>query len=268
MLWKQNVGLENCFDLFNELWKRIIGINWITWIEQCRFIKTILIIDEAQLIYGKEKNVDKNNKESAVQFWMTVKGALQEMANIKIIMFAAYGYKSSYYTGLTTPVVLPDSNCKSIADIVFSHTELKNYVEKFSCSYFKKLDPPSVSKLYKYIQAVTEGHAGLVNHILKSVKKAMIKRIDTNCLTWEEMFKYLNSKEFDASIYANVRAVPRLKILNGEKILNDEQISLCERIYLKGKVFYPGSDGNVVFLVRSDHMYLTFAAPLFKRSFF
>jgi hypothetical protein len=240
MLWKQIVGVDNCFDSFNEFWKLIIGIDWITWIGQCRHIKTVLIIDETQLIYGKEKKVDEHNKKSADQFWMTVKNALQEMPHIKIIIFAAYGYNSSFYTGLTTPVGLPESNCKSLVDIIFSSAELKNYVEKFSYSYFKKLGPQGISKLYKYIQAVTEGHAGLVSHILKSVKNAMIKRNDTNCLTWKEMFKYFNSKEFDVSMYSgSVRAVPKLKGLNGEKILNDEQIKLCERIFLNGKIYCP-----------------------------
>ncbi|CAG8784759.1 3957_t:CDS:1, partial [Acaulospora morrowiae] len=151
MMWGQDVGVNTYFDSFNMLWNRIMGINWIDWIGQCRFIKTILIIDEAQLIYRREKNVDQNNKESADQFWLTVKGALQEMANIKIIMFAAYGYRSSNYTGLTTPVALPESNCKSLIDINFKRDELKKYIEKFCGNYFKNLDPPSVSKLYKYI---------------------------------------------------------------------------------------------------------------------
>ena len=51
-----------------------------------QFNSIILIVDEAQLIYGEKKKVDINNKASADAFWMTVKGALQELANIYIIM--------------------------------------------------------------------------------------------------------------------------------------------------------------------------------------
>ncbi|CAB4492042.1 unnamed protein product [Rhizophagus irregularis] len=228
-------------------------------------------VDEAQLIYRKEKKVDGNNKESADQFWMIVKGLLQEVTRINIIMFAAYGYRSSNHTGLTTPVTLLELNCKSLTDINFTPSELKKYVEKFSSKYFKNLSQRSISKLYKYILVVTEGHAGLVRHILTSIENGMKKRIDTNCLTWEEIFKYLNSESFDSSIYSNCRTLPKVSALS------NEQIKLCEDIYLKGKIRYVDSNEDSVYLVKSgisiikndiDGTYLTFVAPLLKRSFF
>ncbi|CAB4446927.1 unnamed protein product [Rhizophagus irregularis] len=267
LLWK--IGIN--WDTFGEKWKRIVGVSWEEWTNQCDLIPTILIVDEAQLIYGKEKKVDGNNKESADQFWMIVKGLLQEVTRINIIMFAAYGYRSSNHTGLTTPVTLPELNCKSLIDINFTPSELKKYVEKFSSKYFKNLSQRSVSKLYKYILVVTEGHAGLVRHILTSIENGMKKRIDTNCLTWEEIFKYLNSESFDSSIYNNCRAVPNVFALS------NEQIKLCEDIYLKGKIRYVDSNEDSVYLVKSgisiikndiDGTYLTFVAPLLKRSFF
>ena len=197
LLWKTGIN----WDTFGKKWKRIVGVSWEEWTDQCDLIPTILIVDEAQLIYGKEKKVDPNNKESADQFWMVVKGLLQEVTRINIIMFAAYGYRSSNHTGLTTPVTLPELNCKSLIDINFTPSELKKYVEKFSSNYFKNLDRRSVSKLYKYILVVTEGHAGLVRHILTSTENGIKKRIDTNCLTWEEIFKYLNS---ESSIHLSI----------------------------------------------------------------
>ncbi|CAG8645387.1 8356_t:CDS:2, partial [Acaulospora morrowiae] len=264
LLWR----LHTSWNTFGERWKSIVGVSWKDWIEQCDLISTILILDEAQLIYAKEKKVDQNNMESANQFWMIVKSALQEMANIKIIMFAAYGYRSSNRIGFTTPVALPESNCKSLIDINFKRDELKRYIEKFCGNYFKNLDLPSVSKLYKYIWVVTKGHAGLIRHVLMSTENAMKKRIDTNHLYWDEIFKYLNSKDFDSSIYNNCRAVPKVSALS------NEQISLCEDVYLNEKFFYPDSDENAMYLVRSgiliieDCIYLSFAAPLLKRSFF
>ncbi|RGB35065.1 hypothetical protein C1646_742447 [Rhizophagus diaphanus] len=155
MIWGQAVGVENCFDSFRELWNRIIGIDWFDWLGQCRFIETILIIDEAQLIYGREKKVEQNRK-SADQFWMIVKGLLQEVTRLNIIMFAAYGFRSS---GLTTLVALPESNCKSLIDINFTCDELEKYIGKFCGKYFRNLDSSGISKLYKYIHRVTEGHA-------------------------------------------------------------------------------------------------------------
>jgi hypothetical protein len=152
LLWELNVN----WDTFGEKWKNIVGISWEEWISQCRKVKTILIVDEAQLIYGKGKKVDDDNKESADQFWVVVKRLLQEVANINIIMFAAYGYRSTNNTGLTTPVTLPESHCKSLIDINFIPNELKTYVTRLSNRYFNNLDQQSVSNLYKYIQVITD----------------------------------------------------------------------------------------------------------------
>ncbi len=63
MIWAVAVGVENCFESFRELWKQIMGLDWF---------------DEAQLIYEKEKKV---NKESADQFWVILKGILQEITH-------------------------------------------------------------------------------------------------------------------------------------------------------------------------------------------
>jgi hypothetical protein len=114
---------------------------------------------------------------------------------------------------------------------------------------------------------ISGGHAGLVRHILVTTENAMRNQIDTSRLTWKEMFKYLNSKNFDLSIYNNVRAVPIVDLLS------DEKISFCEQI-LNGKILYPNFNKHAVDLVKSgiliiiDSIYLTFAAPLLKRSFF
>src|ERR1051325_9998286 len=51
MIWGSAVGVKNCFESFGKLWKEIIGIDWMEWIGQCRYIKTVLILDETQLIY-------------------------------------------------------------------------------------------------------------------------------------------------------------------------------------------------------------------------
>jgi hypothetical protein len=268
LLWEINFN----WDTFGDKWKSIVGISWEEWITQCRLIPSILIVDEAQLIYRKDKKVNDNNKESADQFWMVVKGLLQELTHINIIMFAAYGYRSSNHTGITTPVTLPESNCKSLIDINFTSSELNKYVVKFSSNHFKNLDEQSVLKLYECIQALTEGHAGFVRHILMSIENAMKKRIDTNSLTLGEILKYLNSESFDSSIYNNCRAVPKVSELS------NEQINLCKEIYLRGKIRYIDSDEDSAYLVKSgiiviknddiDGTYLTFVAPLLERSFF
>src|SRR5581483_3607114 len=100
--------------------------------------------------------------------------------------------------------------------------------------------------------------------------EAMKKRIDNPNYrqTWKDIFRYLNSKKFDQSIYANCRAVPDVDSLN------KEQIKLCEEAYLKGIISYSDKDENAVSLIKSgvlmvvNDLYLTFAAPILKRSFF
>ncbi|CAB4419606.1 unnamed protein product [Rhizophagus irregularis] len=96
-----------------QIWRKPC---WEEWTDQCRLIPSILIVDEAHLIYGKDKEVSNKesaDKESADQFWATVKSLLQEVSDLNIIMFAAYGYRSSNYAGLATPVKLPETNCKT-----------------------------------------------------------------------------------------------------------------------------------------------------------
>ncbi|CAB4419623.1 unnamed protein product [Rhizophagus irregularis] len=239
MIWGMSAGIENCYESFGELWKEMFGIGWSEWIAQCRRVKTILIIDEAQLIYKEDRKINEKDKKTAGQFWTIVKGCLQELANIYIIMFAAYGYKSSNYIGLTTPVTLPDSHCKSLIDIKFTPNELRNYVMRFCNSYFN-LDQQSILNFYAYIQEITDGHAGLVRHILVTTEDAMNKRIVTNRLTFEDIFKYLNSKSFNSSIYANCRAVPKVSSLS------DPQRGICENIYLNEEVEYKDSNDDMV----------------------
>ncbi|CAB4435487.1 unnamed protein product [Rhizophagus irregularis] len=254
---------------FGELWTEIVGVTWKQWIRQCKKIPSILIVDEAHLIYGDKGINGDDDEKTASQFWMTVKGLLQNLSNTCIIMFAAYGYRSSN-CGLSTPVKIQDENCKSLIDINFSPDALKMYVEQFCSTNFRRLDQQSVLNLYQYTQMATGGHAGLVRHILNSTKKAMKKRIDNNNygLTWENIFKYLNSKDFDKSIYSDCRAVPDIDSLN------KKQKELCQVTWEKGKIPYSDNNKDAVDLIKSgvlmvvDNYYLTFAAPLLKRSFF
>ncbi|GBB86517.1 hypothetical protein RclHR1_12940004 [Rhizophagus clarus] len=240
LIWGGGINWDN----FGEMWAEIVGVTWKEWIRHCNKIPSILIVDEAQLIYS-DKEIAGNNGKTADQFWMVIKSLLQEVTGINIIMFAAYGYRSSNHSGLSTPVKLPRKHCKN---------------------------QQSILELYKYIQTVTEGHAGLVRHILVSIEDAMKKRINTNCLTWEAIFKYLNSKDFDTSIYINCRAVPNVSLLKENK----KRLELCEDTYLNGKVSFSidNPDPDALYLIKTgtlmvvDDKYLTFAAPLLKRSFF
>ncbi|CAG8469981.1 1580_t:CDS:2, partial [Ambispora gerdemannii] len=265
MLWGSVVGVDCSWETFGELWKRVIGVSWIEWIGQCQRAPTILILDEVQLIYKQERGIDENKKSSADVFWKTIKGCLQEMTNIYIIMFGAYVYHSANSAGLSTPVEIPPSKCKGLMDIKFTYEESKEYVERFCEKYFR-LNPHDVSQFSEYIQTTTEGHVGLIFHILRYTKEAMERRIRENVLTWKDIFAYLNSHDFNLTLDA-CRASPKVKSFSRE------QLVICEHVYLNGKILFRPHDMNTQCLVKSGILVvndgrLYFSAPLIKRSFF
>ncbi|CAG8784988.1 5233_t:CDS:2, partial [Gigaspora margarita] len=193
---------------------------------------------EIQLIYKQERGIDKSKKSSADVFWKTIKSCLQEMTNIYIIMFGAYGYNSANSAGLSTPVEIPPSKCKSLLDIVFNYEELKEYVEN------------------EYIQITTEEHVGLICHILRHTNEAMGRWIHENVLTWEDIFAYLNSHNFNLSIdgcHASLKA----------KMLSTEQLKYA-KIPLNANIQYLVKSGILVV----DNGALRFSAPLIMRLFF
>ncbi|CAG8479243.1 17287_t:CDS:2 [Gigaspora margarita] len=220
ILWGSVVGVDCSWETFGELWKRVIA-------------PTILILDEIQLIYKQERGIDESKKSSADVFWKTIKSCLQEMTNIYIIMFGAYRYHSANSAGLSTPVEILPSKCKSLLDIVFNYEELKEYVEKFCKKYFR-LDTCDISKFSEYIQATTEGH--------------------------KDIFAYLNLHNFNLSI-DGCRA--SLKV----KTLSTKQLEICENVYLNGTTLFRPLNTSIQYLVKSgilvvDDGALRFSAPL------
>ncbi|RHZ65020.1 hypothetical protein Glove_319g150 [Diversispora epigaea] len=261
MLWDSFVN----WSTFGKFWKSIIGVDWIEWSNQCRQIPTILILDEIQMIYKQKLIINESNEASADIFWRTIKGCLQEISNIYIIMFGAYGYYSTNSAGLSTPVEIPPSKCKGLTDISFTKKELKEYVESFSTKYFK-LNAHDILDFSEYIQKTTEGHVGLIFHILRYTKRTMERRIRESVLTWTDIFVYLNSHDFNWTI-DECRASPRIKDLS------DEQLKICEDVYLNGKFIFRSLNMGMERLVKSgilvvDGGYLYFSAPLISRSFF
>ncbi|CAG8734546.1 8127_t:CDS:2 [Gigaspora rosea] len=78
-------------------------------------------------------------------------------------MFAAYGYRSSTYTELTTPVTLSETNCKSLKDISFFSNELKKYVEEFCSNYIRNIDKQIILN-FIYISKVNGRTCGFEAH--------------------------------------------------------------------------------------------------------
>ena len=112
MIWGMAARMENCFNSFEKIWKEIIGVDWDEWVDQCGNSKTILIIDETQLIY-KEKQ-DGIKEGSANSFWLFIKGLLQEISVIFIIIFADYAFSISEWRERLRPITLDPSPCKNL----------------------------------------------------------------------------------------------------------------------------------------------------------
>jgi hypothetical protein len=268
MLWGNDVGKLCNWESFGEAWKEILGVDWIKWREECKNIRSILIVDDIQKIYqhsnyqhGKPEPMDidiniDNNHKTAAQFWETVKHGLQGSHDIYIIMFGAYG---------STPVEIPELNSKSIYDIKFTDHELEEYVTKFCrCFNLKKHNENIIPEFIKYIKNATAGHVGFVRHILYYTREEMKSKV--NELTWTKILVYLNSNGFNEKIN-NSRGLPKIKSFSRD------EIKLCEYVLLNKKYPYQSSNNSVLTLVKTgvlviDKNYmLQFSAPVVRRSF-
>jgi hypothetical protein len=271
LLWGLVVGKKCEYDTFGKVWKRIVGVEWHKWVEQCEKIPSILIIDEAQMIYRDKNNANESMKNTgtAVEFWDTIKLCLQGSMNLNVIMFAAYGYDTSS-AGLSIPVYIPSKNSIGFKEIKFTYKELEAYTNDYCNKNFGLSSDSCITlQFISYINNATFGHVGLVRHLLHHTKNAMQNEIHNQKLTWRSIFTYLNSDVFSRTI-DDCRATPKLSNLS------DEQIKKCQEVYFKGKIKFSESDDINKYLIESglsvvvidNEKYLCFAAPLIEQSFF
>ena len=244
----------------------IVGVEWYEWVKQCEKIPTVLIMDETQMIYESMEKVDASMKNTgtASDFWEIIKLCLRG-SNLSVIMFAAYGYGNKS-AGFSTPVHLPDLNYMSLKDIRFTDKELEEYIKVYSDRNFG-LSSDDCSKFIPYINYATAGHAGLVRHILEHTKVEMHNKILKLELTWEDIYRYLNSPKFDQTIN-NCRAAPKLNKFT------ETQKKLCEHVYFRESMLFLQYDDDHknltktgIFVVIDDDR-VGFSAPLIERSFF
>ncbi|CAB5386898.1 unnamed protein product [Rhizophagus irregularis] len=273
LLWGSSVGIRCEYDTFGEVWKNIVGVEWYEWVGQCEKIQTVLIIDETQLIYKNEKqnqaDVSMKYAGNAADFWDIVKLCFQGI-NLHVIMFAAYGYGPNS-AGLSTPVHIPPKNSIGLAEIKFTDEVLETYVKDYCVKNFglSSNDSCIIPRFISYIKYATAGHVGFVRHILQYTMDALQNKIRKEELIWKDIYKYLNSHNFDQGIN-NCRATPKF-----DKLSRKRQ-KICESVYLNGSIIFSANCDNeylVKYGVFVDNVIdnidrLCFAAPLLERSFF
>src|ERR1043166_8360585 len=102
-----------------------------------------------------------------------------------------------------------------------------------------------ISEFYEYIWKATEGHVGLVRHMLSITEKSMRKWADINLLTFQKIFTYMNSWSFYTSVNETCRGIP--KVDNEHK----ELWKLCDEVYSNKIHPFEDSDKNAQYLVKT-----------------
>jgi len=128
-------------------------------------------------------------------FWETIKRC-QQIGNLHIVAFAAYGYKGAW--DLSSPFTIARENTWGIEDMRFTMDEYKDYFLRFCRKHLGKMkDENDIRYLQEYVHNTTARHPGLVAFFMNHIKdhfSPQLKYDDT--LTFEKIFLYLKSYGF------------------------------------------------------------------------
>jgi hypothetical protein len=183
------------------------GTGWRQFVAECSYIETVLIVDEVQKIY----RLDSENAEprhEGKEFWNTFKD-IQQYSRLYIVAFASYGYHGAYDYNPNSddimkisPFQLSEHNTWGLKEIRFTSEEYNDYVTNFSRSKLNLLSQQDEDNLLNYIRQCTLCHPGLVTFILNHIFERFVSQIKQNekRLTFSEIFKYLKSYNFYASL--------------------------------------------------------------------
>ncbi|CAG8586996.1 2973_t:CDS:2, partial [Paraglomus occultum] len=167
LLW---MGIPSGSWTFDERFQRLMGITWEQFQDECDHIRTILIVDEVQMICVPEVEgqPSSNAHHNGNVFWEVFKRC-QQGGNLYIVAFAAYGYKGAWDCSSATrtidvsPLTIPPENTWGIEDVRFTKDEYEDYRLRFCRTHLGKMkDENDIAYLKEYVHSTTACHSGLV----------------------------------------------------------------------------------------------------------
>ena len=163
------------------------------------------------MFYVPQGEPETASRHNGNVFWETIKRC-QQIGNLHIVAFAAYGYKGAWDLSSATrtidvsPYTIPPENTWGIEDVRFTKDEYKDYFLRFCSTHLRGIKvKDNVTYLQEYVYNTTAGHPGLVAFFMNHIKDHFSLQLKYDTLTFERIFLYLKSHEFmravnDASI--------------------------------------------------------------------
>jgi hypothetical protein len=189
---------------FAERFKELMDVSWDEFIDQCN-IDTFLIIDEIQKIYKPENKAESYHGGDI--FWRAFK-YIKQSTRLHIVAFASYGHYGAYTTRGNHAVMdisptndLKENNKWGFNDVCFTEEEYSNYFHQFCKVCLEKLENEHIQHLFNYVREITNLHPGLVAFIMNEIRGRFLKR---ETLTFEDVFMYLKSSDFNCHLKVNV----------------------------------------------------------------
>jgi hypothetical protein len=136
-------------------------------------------------------------------FWETIKRC-QQIGNLHIVAFAAYGYKGAWdYSSATStidvsPFAIPRENMWGIEDVRFTKVEYDDYFLRFCRTHLEKMkNENDIRYLQEYVHNTTARHPGLVAFFMNHIRDHFSPQLKyNNTLTFKRIFLYLKSHRF------------------------------------------------------------------------
>ncbi|CAB4446762.1 unnamed protein product [Rhizophagus irregularis] len=266
LLW---MGIPSGTWTFEEEFERLMSITWKKFQDECGYIRTIFIVDEVQMLYVPQGEPETASRHKGNVFWETVKRC-QQISNLSIVAFAAYGYKGAWdlssatYTINVSPFMILPENTWSIEDVRFTEEEYKDYFLRFCSTHLKNMeDEDDINYLQEYVCNTTACHPGLVAFFMNHIRDHFSRQLKyDDTLKFDSIFLYLKSHGF---MRAGFRGFAHIKNLTpGEE-------ELCDRVF-RGPINIRQSystSGKVKRLVRTNLLSeqdgkLDFASPYLR----
>jgi hypothetical protein len=154
------------------------------------------------MLYVPQGESETASHHNGIVFWETIKRC-QQIGNLHIVAFAAYGYKGAWdYSSATrtidvSPSAIPE-NTWGIEDMRFTEDEYKDYFLRFCRTHLGKMkNEEDIKFLQEYVHKTTALHPGLVAFFMNHIRDHFSPQLKYNdTLTFGRIFLYLKSYGF------------------------------------------------------------------------